>query len=302
MDDTEVADGVRYATVRTEIWRNPDFRGLPKDLKMLFLYLLTSEHSNMIGYYYLPIAYIHHDTQFPYEQVPSLLRDLCDREKIHYDFEREVVLIEKYIDQNPLRGDNHRRGAELACATVPKGPLLERFVECACLYAPEFTDTWLGLSKGLGRGFEGVRKGGSSSEKSAKVTPPNTGTGTGTDTGADAGAETTTATAEVDRLYAWFKSTGAEKLASPQLRAKWGRYLHEGLPREVIQLAVEEAAGAGIDRPNYITAILDRWKREGVTSIETAREAIVKGKGERGKPTSGRSQFAGYDPDAILKG
>jgi DnaD/phage-associated family protein len=109
-------------------------------------------------------------------------------------------------------------------------------------------------------------------------------------------------TAEVDRLYAWFKSTGVEKLASPQLHAKWGRYLHEGLPREVIQLAVEEAAGAGIDRPNYITAILDRWKREGVTSIETAQAAIVKGKGERGKPTSGRSQFAGYDPDAILKG
>lgn len=145
--NTEVSV-VRYATVQTEIWRNPDFRALPKDLRILFLYLLTSEHSNMIGYYYLPLAYIHHDTQFSIEMVPAMLRELCEREKVAYDFNREVVLLKRYLHWNPVRGENMIKGALGAAKGVPKGVLLGDFVKCAKKFCPDYKARWDGLLTG----------------------------------------------------------------------------------------------------------------------------------------------------------
>lgn len=46
-----------FGAVPCRLWRSPTFKRLSQSAKLLYLYLLTSEHANALGAYRLPVAY-----------------------------------------------------------------------------------------------------------------------------------------------------------------------------------------------------------------------------------------------------
>ena len=102
---------------------------------MLFVYLLTSPHSNSAGYYRLPLLYASHDLGKGSERVSEGLRNLSERGFIAYDEGLEVVLIRNFLKYNQIQNQNQAKGTAKVASSMPDGPLLLEFLECVEAFA-----------------------------------------------------------------------------------------------------------------------------------------------------------------------
>ena len=128
----------RYAKIYPKMWRNNEFRDLNEDGRSIFLYLLTSPHLNMVGFYYLPIGYISDDIQWKSERVSKGLRNCIERGFIKYDSITSVVLILNYLKFSPIENPNQAKGAIKNLFDMPHTVLFKDFEECIKKYAEPF--------------------------------------------------------------------------------------------------------------------------------------------------------------------
>jgi len=169
-----MAQESRYSKVFVKIWHSKDFRMLSEEGKMLFLYLLTSPHRNMGGFYYLPFPYLCFDIGLDENKVARAFEELEDRGMAVYDKDTQVVLIKKWFCYNPIENENQAKGLNKQLAEVPKSRLFEPFIDCIKKHC-KYTETIL-------KGFD-IPSPNPSERVSKPYTKPGTGTGTGTGTG-----------------------------------------------------------------------------------------------------------------------
>ncbi len=76
----------KYGTIRSSFWTDhvERFKGEAEALAIA-AYLMTSPHSNMIGLYYLPIAYVVYDTGMAQETIRAAFQILEKAEFAYYD-------------------------------------------------------------------------------------------------------------------------------------------------------------------------------------------------------------------------
>ncbi|MDI9418754.1 MAG: hypothetical protein QM399_01065 [Bacillota bacterium] len=168
----------RYSKVFVKIWHSKDFRTLSGDAKLLFVYLLTSPHRNMGGFYYLPFPYLCFDIGLDENRVAKAFQELEDRGMAVYDKDAQVVLIRKWFLYNPIENQNQAKGLNKQLAEIPKSRLFESFVNCVKEHC-KYTETIL---KGFDISFETLSKPfrNPSETLSKPFAKPGTGTGTGT--------------------------------------------------------------------------------------------------------------------------
>ena len=65
-----------FGKVQTAFWRHPKIVLLSTDARLLALYLVTGPHSNAVGAYFLPDAYIADDFGWPSETVAETLSEV----------------------------------------------------------------------------------------------------------------------------------------------------------------------------------------------------------------------------------
>jgi len=169
-----MAQESRYSKVFVKIWHSKDFRTLSEEGKMLFLYLLTSPHRNMGGFYYLPLPYLCFDVGLDEKRVIKAFKELTDKDMALYDYDTQVVLIKKWFCYNPIENDNQAKGLNKQLAEIPKSKLFKPFVDCVKEYCKYIES----ILKGFDKPFENP-----SETLSKPYTKPGTGTGTGTGTG-----------------------------------------------------------------------------------------------------------------------
>lgn len=88
----------RYTNISTDIWKDPDFRVMPYDAKLLYIYLLTSSDSNIAGMYRLPEEDIERNVG------KSALTEFRNGQKFwKYDKRTETILIPNYLKYNTVR-------------------------------------------------------------------------------------------------------------------------------------------------------------------------------------------------------
>ena len=115
-----MAQESRYSKVFVKIWHSKDFRTLSEEGKMLFLYLLTSPHRNMGGFYYLPFPYLCFDIGLDENRVARAFEELEGRGMAVYDKDAQVVLIKKWFCYNPIENKNQAKGLNKQLAEIPK--------------------------------------------------------------------------------------------------------------------------------------------------------------------------------------
>ena len=125
-----------YARVSPRFWIGDTGRQIRTggaDSQVVALYLLTSPHSNMIGLYWQPIAYIAHETGIGFQGATKALESLCDAGFCYYDAQTEVVWVVEMarfqIGDELKPNDKQRKGVQNAYDEVPANPFLEPFFE-----------------------------------------------------------------------------------------------------------------------------------------------------------------------------
>ena len=170
----------RYSKVFVKIWHSKDFRAISEDGKMLFMYLLSSPHRNMGGFYYLPLPYLCYDVGLDEKRITKALQELADRDMALYDFDTQVVLIKKWFCYNPIENENQAKGLNKQLAEIPKSRLFKPFENCVKEYCKYIES----ILKGLDMPSENP-----SETLSKPYTKPGTGTGTEEETESMHGAE-----------------------------------------------------------------------------------------------------------------
>ena len=117
----------RYTTVESIIWHDEKFRSLSEDARTLFLYLLTSPHSNMLGIFYLPKLYACSDLQWEPERYQRGIDTLCDTLLIEVD--KDIIWVKNYLKHNPIKGPKQITGAVNRLMTLPDTKLIGPFMK-----------------------------------------------------------------------------------------------------------------------------------------------------------------------------
>src|SRR5262245_35911185 len=136
-----------FTKVSPRLWQSPRFRELQSDAKLVFVYLLTSEHQNSAGCYRLPDGYATADLRWPHDRYRSARDQLVKAGMIKFDPEESVVLIERWFDHNPPMSVSHLIGVERVLERIDSDELREAALEA-------LSESWNAiqtqrLSKGL---------------------------------------------------------------------------------------------------------------------------------------------------------
>jgi len=115
-----------YGEVQGKTWRSPSIRGLSDSEKLAWSYLLSNQHSNMLGYYLLPLPYMADDLEWPLDRAMESVVALEHRGLIAYDHAAQVVFVCKYLKYNRLSSGKRETGALLRLENIPESPLAKR--------------------------------------------------------------------------------------------------------------------------------------------------------------------------------
>ena len=141
----------RYVKLATKFWTDEKIINLPHKVKLVNLYVLTSPHSNMAGYYRLPKAYIQADLQISKEELEKAFTKLLQEGLIKYCDKSSIILIPNYYKYNPIQNKNQAKGALKRTRELPKNSLVKDYKKSIQLYAAKHKDV---LYKGLPEAFD----------------------------------------------------------------------------------------------------------------------------------------------------
>ena len=127
----------KYSKIAPVIWQDKKIRDLNDKTRTLFLYLLTSPHTNMIGWYYLNVNYASADLGYPIDRVSKGLNELQKKGLITYSEDTNMVIIHNFLKYNPIKGPKQAKGAINTIESIADKSLLEVFVSCVASHKRE---------------------------------------------------------------------------------------------------------------------------------------------------------------------
>ena len=125
-----------YSKISPQFWvgaTGKKIRKLGIDAQLVALYLLSSPHSNMLGLYHLPVAYICADTGMTFQGALEGLQSLQKVGFCGYDDEAEVVWVYEMatyqVGESLSPNDNQCKGVQNEYNKVAENRFLYEFYE-----------------------------------------------------------------------------------------------------------------------------------------------------------------------------
>lgn len=116
-----------YTKIEDGLWRKMKQAKLSETAKILYLYLFTCPHRNMVGLYYIPFAYCSADLDMKPETVSEGFQELQNAGLLLYDEAEEMVLLPDFLRVNPLDNANVEKKACAIFSELPETQLFEYF-------------------------------------------------------------------------------------------------------------------------------------------------------------------------------
>lgn len=129
-----------YGRICTRFWSSPDIRGLSDRARLLAGYLLTSPHSNSIGAYLLPDAYVADDLGWSSEAVSKAFGELFEKGFAERFEDGRHICIVHFLDFNPIENPNVGKAAIKAIEQMPDDPAMRHVFKGLEQYAKQFGD------------------------------------------------------------------------------------------------------------------------------------------------------------------
>jgi hypothetical protein len=130
-----------YGRICTRFWSSPDIRGLSDRARLLASYLLSSPHSNSIGAYLLPDAYVADDMGWSSEAVSKAFTELFDRGFAERFRDGRHICIVRFLDFNPIENPNVGKAAIKAIEQLPDDPAMRHVFKGLEQYGKHFGDS-----------------------------------------------------------------------------------------------------------------------------------------------------------------
>lgn len=121
---------VRYERIYTDIWRYLKDFECNEDEALLFLNILTSPHSTLLGLFYCPRNYLLEDLpgNWTPEKFETAFQRLIHRHMIKYDEQKRMILVPLHLDHNPFASANHIVAAIKLVYRIGPTPLLNDYL------------------------------------------------------------------------------------------------------------------------------------------------------------------------------
>lgn len=117
-----------YRTIETSIWSDPAFKALPPNGKLLFVYLITNQHTHVSGIYYLPSLLIALETGLAASEIDTLLHTLSDTRLSLRDSKTDVIWVVNMFRYQGVGKRNHQAAAN-QLPTLHKTFLIKDFLK-----------------------------------------------------------------------------------------------------------------------------------------------------------------------------
>ena len=108
-----------YGKLYSGFWTSRDVQSMSDDGKILAAYLLTCDHSTIIGCYRLPDGYVSDDLNWSVERVSKGFDELFEKGFATRNLSSKWVVIHKYIKWNQPENPNQVKAAIKAFNQVP---------------------------------------------------------------------------------------------------------------------------------------------------------------------------------------
>lgn len=129
-----------YGKIHSSFWTSQTIRSLSDDGRTLAAYLLTSPHSNMLGCFRIPQAYVAEDLGWGSQRVSEGFAELFREGFATIDEGSKWVVIHRFLKWNPLENPNVGKAAEKLFDQIPDSspakPLLAGFLKEFGKYFP----------------------------------------------------------------------------------------------------------------------------------------------------------------------
>lgn len=125
---------MRYAKIYADMWHDEKVMALDLEARELYIYLLSCEHCNNIGFFRLPIGYMAIDLRRPQQKIEKSISSLVKDGLIEYDAKTGAVLIPKFLKWNSLGTELHYKGAANEYNRLLDSPLDAEFIACVKEY------------------------------------------------------------------------------------------------------------------------------------------------------------------------
>lgn len=108
-----------YGKIHTGFWASETMLGLESDARLLAIYLMTSQHTTMLGAFRLPDAYVCEDLGWDSKRFQNGLKTLSDAGFVKYDRATKVVWIVKFVKWNRPDNPNQQKSIAKLAQALP---------------------------------------------------------------------------------------------------------------------------------------------------------------------------------------
>jgi hypothetical protein len=116
-----------YRTIDTSLWTDPVTKKLPPLAKLLFVYLITNNHTHVSGIYYLPAVLVPHETGIDPDEADTLFDTLSSAGLVEKDADRELIWVKNMFKYQGA-GEKNQRAAANHLGTLHNSPLVKEFL------------------------------------------------------------------------------------------------------------------------------------------------------------------------------
>ncbi|HTV16105.1 MAG TPA: hypothetical protein VME68_15395 [Acidobacteriaceae bacterium] len=113
-----------YGLIYTRYWIDPEIMRASAVAKCIGVYLLSSPHTNMIGCFRLPMAYLAADMGMGIETVSEGLAELLRAGFATYDEQSAWIVLPRFLKWNPIENPNQGKAAVKLFGEVPANSLV----------------------------------------------------------------------------------------------------------------------------------------------------------------------------------
>lgn len=108
-----------YGKIHTGFWASDTMLGLESDARLLAIYLMTSQHTTMLGAFRLPDAYACEDLGWDSQRFQNGLETLTKAGFVKYDRGTKVVWIVKFVKWNRPDNPNQQKSIAKLAQALP---------------------------------------------------------------------------------------------------------------------------------------------------------------------------------------
>jgi len=124
-----------YRTIDTHIWTDPKIKHLRPHGKLLWVYLITNDHSHASGLYNLPLHYVSYEVGLDIAVVEAELDAMIKLGMVEYDRATEMIWIRRMFNHQG-HSEKFRKGMANYLKKLHPNPLTERLATTHGLQVP----------------------------------------------------------------------------------------------------------------------------------------------------------------------